>query len=291
MNRGPPDDAHALASPPAEGATEVRSLVRGLDVLIAVNEAPPATVAQIVTRTGLPKATVVRLLATLRRQDFIAQDRHGQGYRPLPKVRQLASAMMVENPFLAEARRLLLAFGSVTKWPSDLLLAEAGGMVIVASNRDSAPIRLERHEQRRFPLLDSAAGAAYLALLEADERERQIAAAVAGERDRNRGLRLADGIRDAIEAFHRRGYSVRDYSSPIEGTRVLGVGLSAAGRAVGALVLITLRDVVSADQFEDRLLPALREQAGWLGEQYALFAPQSGSRRPTPVGDAAEQAS
>lgn len=268
--RGVPDEVGAHENAPAG---EVRSLVRGLNVLIAINERPPATVARLVAETRLPKATVVRILNTLRAQGFIAQDGNGHGYRPLPRVRQLASAMMIDNPFLSEARHLLIEFGQTTKWPSDLLLAEQGAMLIVATNRDVAPIRLDRIEQRRFPLLDSAAGLAYLAALDPAERARVVREAAEAEGE---GARLGE-VLASVEAVVARGYAVRDYRAPIEGTRVLGLAVRAAGRPIGSVALILLRDAVTEAQVAETLLPAMRSFAGDLGERYTSLANTAGS--------------
>ena len=251
---------------------EVRSLVRGLDVLIVVNESPPATVSRIVAQTGLPKATVVRILNTLRARGYIAQNKSGGGYRPLPRVRRLASAMMVENPFLSEARRLLAEFGHVTKWPSDLLLAEPDAMLIVASNRDTAPLRLTRFEQRRFPMLDSAAGLAYLAALDPPERERIITSLAAMGGDAEDATARAGRTYTRVQAVRERGYALRDYQAPIDGTRAIAVAITSRGAPVGAIVLIVLRDAITDEQLEGSLVPALSDQAQRLGEQHELLA-------------------
>ena len=272
-------DDNASAQPRAEE----RSLLRGLNVLITVNESPPATVSRVVAQTGLPKATVVRILNTLRAGGYIAQDKTGSGYRPLPRVRRLASAMMVENPFLSEARRLLAEFGQVIKWPSDLLLAEPDAMLIVASNRDTAPIRLTRFEQRRFPMLESAAGLAYLAALDAAERERLITLVSTLDADQETAMARAGQVYARIPAIRERGYSVRDYQAPIDGTRAIGVAIRSRGTAVGAAVLIVLRDAITEEQLDDSLVPALAEQAGRIGEQHELLADAVSSSPMIPI--------
>lgn len=257
-------------TPQEKSGGEVRSLVRGLDVLIAVNEVPPATVSRIVERTNLPKATVIRLLATLKSAGFVKQDDATQAYQPLAKVRRLASAMMVENPFLDEARRRLNEFGQAVKWPSDLLLAELDAMVILASNRDTSPIGLKRFEQRRFPILESAGGLAYLSSASEAVQQQVITRACSHAADPNDTGRIADGAFRAIQEVRAKGYSVREYRAPMAGTRAVGVPVLAGESAVGALVLITLQDVVSEALIESQYLPVLRDCADRIGEDYLL---------------------
>ncbi|WP_292898466.1 helix-turn-helix domain-containing protein [Nitratireductor sp.] len=251
-------------------STGVRSLLRGLEILIAVNENPPATITRLVTLTGLPKATVIRLLATLRSAGYVRQNSDTGAYEPLPQVRRLASAMMVENPFLTEARQRLNVFGLQVGWPSDLLMAEPDAMVTAASNRDTSPIHLRRFEQRRFPILDSAAGLAYLAALPQGERLEIVKRQCAALDDGGNVQQRVDVTLQAITEVGNQGFSMHDYNAPMAGTRAVGVAVVSQGRPVGALVLIILKGAVTDGQLHEQYLPALQECAAGLGAAYHL---------------------
>lgn len=259
--------------------TGVRSLLRGLEILIAVNENPPATITRLVTLTGLPKATVIRLLATLKSAGYLRQNSDTGAYEPLPQVRRLASAMMVENPFLNEARQRLNAFGQKVGWPSDLLMAEPDAMVTAASNRDTAPIHLRRFEQRRFPILHSAAGLAYLAALPQDERLQIVNRHCAMLDDGNDASARAEATLKAVAEVREQGYSMHDYNAPMAGTRAVGVAVLSQDRPVGALVLIILKNAVTGEQLHQQYLPALQECAALLGDAYQLHR---GAQMPFP---------
>jgi IclR family transcriptional regulator, mhp operon transcriptional activator len=255
----------------------VRALSRGLSVLVAVNEAAPASVSHIVGVTGLAKATVVRLLKSLCQDGYVAAVPNG-GYRPLPKVRRLASAMMVESTFLGEVKRSMIEFGLATKWPADFLVADADAMLIVASNRDSAPITLARFEHRRYPLLNSAAGFAYLSALHPSERLIAVQSALGGhpgsgpeamDAPPRTGPVYPENLAQILTGIARtaeRGYSIKDYHAPLHGVRVYGVPVVSEGQAIGALVLVVIGDIVPENLFQTDLLPAMHGQARLFGQ-------------------------
>ncbi len=250
--------------------TGVRSLLRGLEILIAVNENPPATITRLVALTGLPKATVIRLLATLKSAGYVRQNSDSGAYEALPQVRRLASAMIVENPFLTEARQRLNAFGLQVGWPSDLLMAEPDAMVTVASNRDAAPIHLRRFEQRRFPILDSAAGLAYLSALPESDRISIVERHCATVAEKDGIQKRVDQTLREVAQVGEQGFSIHDYNAPMEGTRAVGVAVLSRERPVGALVLIILKGAVTQGQLHEQYLPALRDCARGLGGAYHL---------------------
>ena len=237
----------------------VRALSRGLEVLVAVNEATPASVSQVVAATGLAKATVVRLLKSLCEDGYLVAIETG-GYRPLPKVRRLASAMIAEDPFLSEVKRMLKEFGRVSKWPSDYLVADVDAMLIVASNRESAPISLARYEHRRFSLLDSAAGNAFLSAMGRREREAIVDSVLARTGRNSEGGLTRIQILDRLQQISDQGYSIKDYSAPLEEVRVYAVPVTVKGKVIGALALVVIRDLVPEENFEQNFLPALKAQ-------------------------------
>lgn len=252
--------------------TGVRALARGLRVLVAVNETAPATVSRIVTSTGIPKATVIRLLGTLQAEGYLRQDRATQAYHTLAKVRRLASSMLVESPFLAEAQRLLNEFGQQVKWPAEILLAESDAMVIATTNRDTAPITLKQFEQRRFPMLDSASGAAYLGALAADAR-RHLVSRICSLDHVATAQETADRALDAAARARDRGYAVRTYNAPMDGMQVFAVPVPGESAPVGALVVVTLGAVVDESTFVARHLGQMTATARHAGQQYSINPP------------------
>ncbi len=255
---------------------EVRSLLRGLDVLGAVNDFAPASVSQVVQATDLPKATVIRLLTTLRQGGYIRQDPASSAYLPLPAVRRLAGALRLSASFADLADDLLNEFGRQISWPCELLLAESDAMAIVASNRQTSPIQLRLFEQRRFQMLDSAGGIAFLAGQPPGQRQAivmRLSAVPDGDSTASR-VRAAEAFQ-AVTETQRRGYSVHNYRAPVSGMRAVGVPVRAGEASIGALVLLTLAGVVDFPQLDRHLLPGLLDTAARLGRLYTETLDQS----------------
>jgi IclR family KDG regulon transcriptional repressor len=65
-----------------DGVTAVKAVKRALEVLSCFTlDVPEMSLAEICAQTGLPKATVHRLLSTLAHEDFVVQDRTTSEYR------------------------------------------------------------------------------------------------------------------------------------------------------------------------------------------------------------------
>jgi len=253
---------------------EVRSLVRGLNLLVQINKLAPAGVSDLVRASGLPKATTIRLLSTLREAGYVRQDPATSLYEPLPTVLKLAAALKAEDGFVDIARRQLNEFGQQVNWPSELMMAESDAMVILASNRETSPIQLRLFEQRRFPVLRSAGGLAWLSALPDHERDAATERLCALDTTPSSGAGSTQAqvaqTREQILITRRNGYSKQLYKTPVAGMQAIGVAVIAAHKSVGALVLITLESVVPIKQIEHQLIPRLQETARALGRDYEL---------------------
>jgi IclR family mhp operon transcriptional activator len=244
----------------------VHALERGLSVLAAINEFSPASLSMLVDATGLPKATIVRLLHTLRAAGYVERAEN-KGYRLLPRVRDLFSSLDRESAPTQIIRRMLNDFSTIVKWPAEFMVREGATMVIEVSNRDSAPINLRRFEHVRFPLLHSASGIALLAWSKPRQREDIIRSCLLQEKASERAD-VAKATRAKMAEALARGYGVQDYNTPIEGTRAISVPVFSGDTAVAAMALIFLRDALPQSQVDNVLVPTLREVSGKISLQY-----------------------
>ena len=93
------------------GDSSVRSVARALDLLNQFDHHRPfLTLREVVERSGLPKTTVVRLLANLQDRTLISVRRDGTytlGAAMLRWVRMSAALWQVNEPTVASMRRLV----------------------------------------------------------------------------------------------------------------------------------------------------------------------------------------
>jgi IclR family mhp operon transcriptional activator len=187
----------------------------------------------------------------------------------LPRVRDLFNSLDRENAPTQAIRRLLNDFSTVVKWPAEFMVREGATMVIKVSNRDIAPISLKRFEHIRFPLLNSASGIALLAWSKPRMREDILRAAMAQTRSGD-SSNASKHTREQIASALRRGYAMRDYDTPIEGTRAISVPVFSNSAPVAAVVMIYLRDAVLQSQVDTFFVPRLRALAHEIGRSYVV---------------------
>lgn len=245
----------------------VQSLVRGLNVLIAVNEKTPASVSHIVMATGIAKGTVIRLLKTLKNEGYIDFDKLSGGYKVLPKVRLLASPMLSDNDFSVSVQHYLNDFSQIVKWPTDVLMLEGAAMVIQASSRSTAPITLKRFDQVRFELFSSASGIAYLSGMEDVELNAFIHSINALDDSENKAANF-EIVQKRIQQSKQQGYALADYHAPIEGTRAIAIPLISQGKVFGALAMLHIREVVTDEVLVNLLLPNMKKAATEISKYY-----------------------
>lgn len=249
-------------NPSQQAASHVRALAKGLNVLAAVNELSPARVSSLVLATSLPKATLLRLLKTLVAEGYVIalSKSEGGGYAPAPKVRLLASAYGRAGALGQTAQPLLNNLAELIKWPADLLVRDGVSMFIEASNRRTSPIQLNKFEQKRFSLLESSAGQAYLAWQSSSVQHKLIKAASAQLDADTAALQLTQ-LQQGLKMVKEKAYTVHEYDTPIQGPRVFSVPVLHAKISVAVLTVVTLREIVSIDDFEEKILPRVIDAA------------------------------
>lgn len=227
------------------------ALARGLHLLVALNDLETATVSGLVKETNLPKATVVRLLQALQAEGYAHQDPETLTYRVTPKVASLSRSLIGKNQTESLIQVALDMLAEEVKWPAEYLVQDALSMLIQSNNRERAPIKLKLFERRRFPILESAAGIAYLSSL--------------GDVELSKWLKRLLKSSGQITAARRRvseaaaaGYATRSLSELGPNMRVASVPVPGGG---GALSVIYFDDVVPRKHLETVLLPLIERAA------------------------------
>ncbi len=236
-----------------QGSEPINALVRGLKVLAALNDLNDGSVGDLARASGVAKTTVIRILKTLVREGFVSHD-EAQIYRVTEKVAGLSRGLVGADNRRRAVQPILDSLQEL-RWPVEFLVAEGLSMVIVQNNRDRAPIKLSLFERRRFPVLESAAGMAFLSALPRADRLPLMRAAA----DANPGASLP-AARRWLNRTVTAGYAVRDLKELSPGMRALAVPVSRAA-PLGALALIYFHDMVSSTTRDRDIVPRLHAAA------------------------------
>jgi DNA-binding IclR family transcriptional regulator len=196
-----------MASPRKSPDTVV-ALERGIAVLHCFLHGPAAlSHGDIVRRTGIPKPTVTRLVATLMVRGYLRQIR-GARYTLGPCVTSLARAFLSGLDVREAARPFMTELADRFNATVYLAVRDQAEMVIIESCRSRSTMLLSRLDVgSRVPLAISALGRAYLAALDGPTRSALLRQAAGPRRSIERALRDA--------ATHGYCVSVREWHPDI----------------------------------------------------------------------------
>lgn len=255
------------ANPPYK---DVRSLVRGLDVLKALNRAPGgrATTTELAQACGIHRTTIKRLLETLRAEGFVRHgERDGQYYLTF-EVRRLSEGFEDEAWIDQVAVPLMRASVRTLLWPCDLATMESGFMVVRQSTHRWSLLSQHRGMiGQKMPLLVTALGRAYLAACSDAEREGLLL--LLAQRDDWLGALAQDraAIERTVAETRARGYAYNDGEWIREANfAAVAVPVHSSHRLLGVLNLVFPKAAVAEHDLQNRYVPTLRQLASAIGK-------------------------
>ncbi|MBY6092341.1 IclR family transcriptional regulator C-terminal domain-containing protein [Maritimibacter alkaliphilus] len=251
----------------------VAAVLRGLDVLQAVNAHDPADLKTIHAATGHDKATIIRMLETLIHAGYVVQDPESGTYLVTGRTLQLSAGYDRSRQFELLLAPALKAFRTEVGWPSDFATLDGTEMIVVETSRDTGPMSFNRRRGFRAPVLRTSIGRAYLAFCPEAEREELIEAlrqrAEAGgpavPTDAEIGA-LLEQVRAAGYATMDEGYSSDEYNGSFW---AVAVPVMAGDRIWGALNLMMLKQATTPERVREELLPKLKAAADGLAAAFA----------------------
>ena len=108
----------------------VRSVVRALDLLQALNRQAVSTLDVLYAQTRIPKPTLVRLLQTFESRGIVKHAPQHGAYFLTSGVRSLSSGYHSEPMIVEAAAPLMDALTLRVKWPMAVAMLEDSAMVV-----------------------------------------------------------------------------------------------------------------------------------------------------------------
>lgn len=190
---------------PRKSTDTVVALERGIAVLHCFLHGPTAlSHGDIVRRTGIPKPTVTRLVATLMVRGYLRQIR-GERYTLGPCVTSLARAFLSGLDVRETARPFMTELADRFNASTYLAVRDQAEMVVIEACRSRSTMLLSRLDVgSRVPLTISALGRAYLASLDGPGRSALLRQAAGPRRSIERALRdaAAHGYCVSVREWH-----------------------------------------------------------------------------------------
>ena len=189
----------------------IRALARGIEVLQLLQTSGASTLHDLHRVSGVPKASLLRILKTLKEQGVIWQRMVDDAYVPSYALTELASRIDREHELVEVASPVLAALSEEVKWPSVLAVPRLTHMEVIETNAPRAyfdnialgPVGFQ------INMLRSATGRAYIAFCENAVREAILDTLRRSERKGDLLARDKAEIDRIIQETRAQGYALR----------------------------------------------------------------------------------
>jgi IclR family mhp operon transcriptional activator len=264
-----PDKGQKIMDVGARSVKSIRALERGLDVLQVLRTGSAMGLKDLHAVTGLPKATLLRILKTMKERNLVWQ-RLADGAYLLSRRFPGSDGATDRVPGLVEvAAPIMAALCETVNWPSVLAVRAGSQMEVIETNR---PRSLAPH----FPLgpvgasvnmLLSATGRTYFSYCGDDERDEIVALLKASGRVHDRHADDPVWLAGLVARTRAQGYGLRDPSFSDDGRNSIGVPVIVDGQVAAILNLTWARRVASEEHIVGRHLADMRSAAAAMAEQ------------------------
>jgi IclR family mhp operon transcriptional activator len=263
---------------PAPSVKSVRALERGLDVLHAVQTGQGAGLKDLHEITGLPKATLLRILRTLGERNLIWQRMADGAY--LPSTRSAAAPAHDDANALVEVASPIMArLCERVNWPSVLAVRRGGQMEVIETNRPRSHVS---HLPlgpvgARINMLLTSTGRAYIGFCSQAEREEILAILRQSAAPEDAFAADPVWVARTVAQTQAQGYGLRDpvmsgegygrSPMPDDGRNSMAVPIIVSGQVVAAMNLTWTRRAAGARQMVADYLGELRAAAAEVGRE------------------------
>jgi IclR family mhp operon transcriptional activator len=260
----------------AQSVKSIRALERGLDVLQALQTGPGAGLKDLHEITGLPKATLLRILRTLSERNLIWQRMADGAY--LPSTRSARTHAVDDTSALVEVASPVMArLCERVNWPSVLAVRRGGEMEIIETNRPRSHVS---HLPigpvgARINILLTSTGRAYFGFCSQEEREEVLAILRQSSAPADALARDPVWVARTVAQTQAQGYGRRDPAMageghgpmPDDGRNSIAVPIIVAGQVVASMNLTWTRRAASTGQIVSDYLGDLRAAAAEMARE------------------------
>lgn len=268
-----------------ESVKTIRAFERGLQILELLGAEPTVSLEDLHRRSGLAKATLLRILRTAIEVGWVHRRPSDGHYQLARAVQDLGNRVGREHilgevaaPYLEELQR-------VAGWPSDIAVSPSPGQIeILETSRFRAPFAINRLVLGFRPSMAfSALGRAYLAFLPAAERDLHLKWLRQSGLQQERRYVASASFMQELEETKARGYGCRapgywgrmiDHGDDLS---AIAVPIIQDDRVQAVLSLVWISNVMTQEDVIDRSLQDLKDTAVAISHAVSR---ENGSGRP-----------
>ena len=193
------------AAKPVAGTASFSKFMRVLDT-IALGGDTPWTVNELSLKLGYPRPTIYRIVEALAAEQLIVQKRNGQSFGLGPRLVSLASRALESSDIRQLCKDHLFDLKELTQETVHLAVPDRSGMTYIDKLESPKAVRMNSRLGSRVTMYSSSVGKAYLARLEAAERDALIAT-LDYKVFTEATLRTPQALRKELEQILRQGFA------------------------------------------------------------------------------------
>lgn len=245
----------------------MRSVVRALELLEALNRQAVSTLDMLYEQTRIPKPTIVRMLQTFEGRGIVKHAPQHGAYYLTSGVRALTSGYHSEPMVVEAAAPLMDALTLRVKWPTAIAMLEDHAVVVRYSTIPLSPLALKHSTINvRLSLVSRATGRAYLAFCSPEQQETLLAALAQSSAPEDEGINDPQTLRRVLDQVREAGYALRA-PRVVPASNTLAVPVFDTHGVAASLGLTFFASTLKPEQAVERYLPDLQAVAGEIGER------------------------
>lgn len=243
----------------------VRSLERGLALLVALNRQPLASVCDLAADTRLPRPTVYRLLDTMCKAGFVGLDSATDKYRLTHRVRLLSDGFLDDEWVTEIAAPLMAEFTRKHVWPLALFTFEAGKMLVRDTTHRQSALSIDYGMVgKRMGMLRTAGGLAYLSFCPEPERKVILSLLAQSDDPDDQQAREAHRLEGLFKSIREAGYAKQERVINPKAASI-SMPIMVGDKVHGCASLVFIASAITMSEAEKTLVPPLRSMTMRLG--------------------------
>lgn len=238
---------------------ELKSLKRGLRVLIMLSQHRSMTISEAARKLGLARTTAERVILTLESEGFVERVTDGKRYSLTPRVLALSGAYSREDHLIKIATPMLFEKTREIGWPLAIAAPLGERMSVRVTTDPATALWLhKRHVGSDIAMAACSGGIVHLAFLEDAQREELIEMLQQSDDPSQILARDRPALDAHLNAARRDGFSLGLETGP---ERAACVPLLDHGQIRGVLVMIYMTRAVRKQELLSRFVPDLKTLA------------------------------
>ena len=216
-------------------STAVRSVDKALQLIECFTlDATELSIGELASMTGMPKPTVVKLMATLRERGFVWQDQRSRRYRLGPALLATGVAAFQAMDIRLLAQTYMATLVEETEETAILMVRDGWRSLCVATVESPHPVRMRAAVGRYASLHAGASNKPILAFMTDGEIEAYLSSQWFVPRGPN-SICDPEAMRRHLQSIRADGVAVSDYEVEAEVMAVGAPVFDARGTVIAAL--------------------------------------------------------